>query len=92
MVWLRAEQSGCLSVPVFSPISWGETKRRAPKFPAFGARSPELVLLEAMDVTTASLEKAGPCRGLPQQLVVTGSPELLWGLTAAAPEHHFQEG
>ena len=66
MVWLRAEQSGCLSVPNthVGGLSWGETKRKAPKlFAAFGARSLEWVLLEAVDVTTTSLVRAGGCPG-----------------------------
>lgn len=43
-----------------------KTKRKTPKlFAAFGARSLEWVLLEAVDVTTTSLEKAGLCGGDP---------------------------
>lgn len=71
----------------------GTNQRKSPKLSAaFGARSLEWVLLEAVDVTTASLEDVGPCWGLTWWLVATGSLELLWGLAVATPEHHSQKG
>lgn len=94
MVWLRAVRLPLLAdVWHVGGLSRGQSTRTAPNlFAAFDTKSPEWVLLETMDVTTTSLEKAGLCQGLPWQLVVTGSPELLWGLASAAPEHPFQEG
>lgn len=55
-------------------LAQGKCKRRYPPpqffFASRGTRSLLWVLLEAVDISTSSLEKAGQCWGLRGQLVV----------------------
>lgn len=54
-------------------LSQGKCRRRSPPpifFASRGTRSLLWVLLEAVDISTSSLEKAGQCWGLHGQLVV----------------------